>query len=173
MESNKNEQNMNQLANAPQEAQVVDTPKVEPEVVKADYFRNKRKAYNTVQKMEMPSGIYFEIRRPDIVRLIKNGIIPADAAVDLSNLMEQAASTRKNGGEFKMTGEQFKKYCDILDEVAIASIVSPQVKKGMVTEAEYDDNIISVDDIDQEDKEFIFAYANAGVTDLKPFREKE
>ncbi len=157
--------------NAPFEAVEV-TPEM-PETVRADYFRNKRKEYNTVKQMEMPSGIFFEIRKPDIVRLIKNGTIPADAAVDLSNLMEEAKITVQNGGQFKMKGDQFKKYCDILDEIAIASIVSPQVKKGEVTDAEYDDNIISVDDIEQSDKEFIFAYANSGVTDLKPFRQKE
>lgn len=143
------------------------------ETVRADYFRNKRKEFNTVKQMEMPSGIFFEIRKPDIVKLIKNGIIPADAAVDLSNLMDEARKASETGGRFKMKGDQFKRYCDMLDEVAIASIVSPQVKKGEVTDAEYDDNIISVDDIDQSDKEFIFAYANAGVTDLKPFRQKE
>lgn len=144
-----------------------------PEVVKADYFRNRRKQYNQVVKLEMPSGIYFEVRRPDIVKLIKKGIIPTDVAVDISNLIEKATNSIKDGAKFHMNAEEYKKYSEMVDTLTIASVVSPTVKEGDVTDEEYDDNIISVDDIEMRDKEFLFIYANSGVTDLKPFRTEE
>ena len=173
MENNMNNVENNPVDNAPKEAEVVETPKVEPEVVKAEYFKNKRKQFNTVTKLEMPTGIFMEVRRPDITVLVKNGIIPADAAVDISMLIERAGESQKNGTKFNISNDEYKKYMEIVDKIVLASVVNPKVKEGEVTDQEYDDGIISVDDIEQVDKEFIFSYANSGVTDLKPFRQKE
>lgn len=158
----------------PQEAQVVEQPQAQtPKVATGSFFKEKRKQYNEVKTMEMPSGIFLEVRRPDVAKLVRQGHIPADVAVDISNMIDRAQQSHKNGAEFKLSDDEYKKYMNTVDDIAIASIVSPKVKKGEVTEQEYDDNIISVDDLEQIDKEFLFTYANSGVNDLKPFRQKE
>ena len=135
------------------------------ELTKAVYFKNKRMEHNKVELVEMPSKVVFEIRRPDLVKMVKNGLIPADIAVDI-----QVEAEKENP---KLNGRQFQEYCKMLDAVAIASIVTPEVRNGEVTDSDYDNGIISVDDIDQDDKAFIFNYVNTGVKDLKPFRKEE
>ena len=143
------------------------------EVTRADYFRNKRQKYNATKKLEMPSGVVFEVRRPDIVRMIRNGLMPASVAVDISNMTERAVSSQKNGKTFQMTEDEFKKYSETLDTITVATVVSPKVKIGDVSDAEYDDGYISIDDIDYQDKNYLFAFANTGTEDLKSFRTQE
>ena len=141
------------------------TPPVELQVTDTSVFKQKRAERNKTEKVELPSGVVFELRRPDIVKLIRQGIIPADVAV-----AAQAATA--DGGKKELTGKLFVDYLKMLNSVAVASVVTPKVKDGEVSEEEYDKGVISADDIAVDDKEFISVYANTGVKDLSSFRSQ-
>lgn len=137
------------------------------QVTSALSFRDKRRERENPKAVEMPSGVVFKVRRPDIVKLIREGIIPADLAVAAQ------AATPEAGGKLKLDGKMFEDYLKMRDLIAVASIVEPQVKDGDVTDEEYNQGIISVYDIDADDKEFISVYVNTGDTDLEQFRHKQ
>lgn len=138
----------------------------ELQVTSTSVFKQRRAERNKVTRVELPSGNVFELRRPDIVKLIRQGVIPGDVAV-------AAQAMAADGGKKELTGKLFVDYLKMLNSTTLASVVTPKVKDGDVTEAEYDQGFISVDDIDVDDKEFISVYANTGDTDLSSFRNKE
>lgn len=139
-----------------------EAPKV-LQVTSSSYFKSMREERNKSELIELPSGLVFELKRPDVVKLLREGQIPAEIAVSI-----QMAT--KDGGKQKLTGQQFKDYLEMVESVTIASCVNPIVKRGEIKNEDYDKGIISIDDVDMTDKEFIFAYADRGTKDLKSFR---
>nr|DAP23574.1 MAG TPA: hypothetical protein [Caudoviricetes sp.] len=137
------------------------------QVTSALLFRDKRREREMPQLVELPSGNVFKISRPDVVKLIREGIIPADLAI-----AAQAAAP-ENGGKIKLDGKMFQDYLKMRDLITVASVVEPKVKDRDVTDEEYNQGIISVYDIDADDKEFISVYVNTGDTDLEQFRSKQ
>lgn len=151
-----------------EEQEAVATPNVaqpvaEPTVTSASFFRNKREERNKTEKVELPSGVVFEMKRPDVVKLLREGQIPAEIAVSIQMAV-------KEQGNSKLTGQQFKDYLTMVESVVVAACVNPQIVKREVTEEDYEKGIISIDDLEMQDKEFIFAYADRGTKDLKSFR---
>lgn len=136
------------------------------QVTSTSVYKQKRAERNKVETVELPSGNVVQLRRPDIVKMIRQGVIPGDVAV-------AAQAMAAEGGKKELTGKLFVDYLKLLNVTALASVVSPKLKDGEVTEAEYDQGFASVDDFDVEDKEFISVYANTGDTDLNSFRNKE
>lgn len=129
------------------------------------FFRDKRRERTKKEIVELPSGAVVEMSRPDTVKMLREGKIPASVAVSVQNIAKN--------GEVDLTGEHFKDYLKTLDVVVCASIVTPEVRQGEVSEEDYAKNIISVDDIELKDKEFVFAYAEGGSKDLSQFRDQE
>lgn len=127
-------------------------------------FLKRRKEREKVEEITLPSGMLVKVQRPNIFKLIGNGVIPADVAVSVQEM--QSVS---NGQ--KVSGKMMTDYIKLLDVYCEAVFVSPKVKQGEVTDEEYENNTISVDDIEQQDKEAIFGYVEFGTTDLDSFRQ--
>lgn len=136
----------------------------ELKVSSAQSFRAKRDARNKTEMVELPSGEVVELKRPAIDRLIREGHIPADVAVSVQRLQGQDSGTLK--------GKELKDYFEVIDLITIYSIVSPKVKKGELTDAEYDEGFISINDIEENDKVFVMQYVQSGNKDLSKFRLK-
>lgn len=138
-----------------------------PVVSSAKDFVLRRKQRDEAQPLELPSGLVVEVKRPEVDKLIKAGHIPSDLAVSL-----QKASSR---GEAGLQGDDLKKYYELTDLVVVHSVVTPKVLKSgkELTDEQYEEGFVSIDDISETDKSFIMNFVQTGVADLKPFRAEQ
>ena len=132
------------------------------QVTNAADFRKRRDERNKVETIELPSGLVVELKRPSIDKLIRAGHIPADVAVSVQRLNGQDSKALK--------GEELKEYFEVIDLITEHSFVSPKIKKGELSDAEYDEGFISIDDVEENDKVFIMTYVQSGNKDLSKFR---
>lgn len=150
----------------PAEAVAPEAPAEAPQlkVTGASDFRKRRDERHKTETLELPSGVIVELRRPQIDKLIRQGHIPADVAVSVQRLQGQDSSTLK--------GKELKDYFEVIDLITEHAFVNPKVKKGELSDADYDNGFISIEDVEENDKVFIMHYVQSGLKDLSKFRPK-
>lgn len=108
--------------------------------------------------MELPSGNFATIRRPSIAELLKNGTIP-------NTLIGSAL--RQMSGKGATNQKEIKESIELVDFLLSLSFVEPQLVLENPNESQ-----ISLDDLTDEDRGFVFMYVQQGVADLEKFRSK-
>jgi hypothetical protein len=131
-------------------------PENQKQVSDVAAFKKRAQANAHGEVLELPSGLSVKVRRPSVTALIKTGHIPADVAAAMQNVAPGK----------QLQGNDMKKYLELLDLIVLNSVVEPKV----VASGQQADDAISVDDLDDLDKQFVMQYVQSGVTDLTPFR---
>jgi hypothetical protein len=133
-------------------------------VTSALEFKKRSEEKKRGQVVSLPSGITVRMIQPDIAKLIRKGYLPAE-------LVDVAINQAKTGDTTKLKAEDVKRYYDFMDKMVCASIVEPKIVEG---ENPGEDEV-SVDDIDDRDKEYILDYNfnEGGAIDAKSFRKEE
>lgn len=140
-------------------------------------------------ELELPSGNVCLARRPGVQAFISNGLIPNSLMEILVPLLDDSRKPQTDKLQdldakvealqdslFK-DPQKIEDLVDTADRVAIYCVVEPvilpvpQDDEGNEAPALKDPEKLYVDEVDLEDKMFIFQWATGGLSDLKPFRE--
>lgn len=111
----------------------------------------------TGERKILPSGLVVSLRRVSLLDLAREGVLPDS----LSPLIEKLIST----GRFEINLSEVGEFIHIADLIARRCIIDPPIVDGIG-----DDEHIGLDEIPTDDKMAVFAWANEGGQELRPFR---
>lgn len=123
--------------------------------------------------LDLPSGKAMKIRNVGFQAFVKAGVIP-------NTLMSIVQSAIDRGVEPELdikalAGDQ-KKFGDLVamvDEVVVFVAISPEVHAVPATDDLRNEELLYVDEIDDEDKMFIFGVCTGGTRDVEQFRSEQ
>lgn len=131
----------------------------------------KKQAQSPV--LVLPSGNAMRVRKIGLTALMKTGIMP-------NSLMSFAEKAVKKGKKEEMTEQdmlavlqddkQIAEIAKFMDEVTILCAEEPEVHRVPEAGVERQDDLLYVDEIDEEDKSFLFQAVMGGTTDVETFR---
>lgn len=134
---------------------------------------------NRGEDLELPSGNVALVKRPGITKFISEGCVPdplmgvVDRAVKRGKglpLQEQQAILKDP--------EKIRAMEEMMDKVLCLVVVEPKVVMGTddegneIPESERSEDVIYADEVDMDDKVFIFNFAVGGTRDLARFRRE-
>lgn len=128
--------------------------------------------------VELPSGNTALLRRPGIEHFLRTGSIPNS----LRNLISDSLGANEKGKltELLKDSEDLTELFNLMDRVLVEVVIEPKVRKVPVDDDgnvipidDRDPNFIYPDEVDMEDKTFIFQYATGGTKSLERFREEQ
>lgn len=121
----------------------------------------------------LPSGNAMRVRKIGLQALMKTGIMP-------NSLMSYAEKAVKKGKKEEVTEadmvsiladeKQVREIARFMDEVTLLCAQEPEVHRVPEEGVERDPNLLYVDEIDEEDKSFLFQAVMGGTTDVEQFR---
>lgn len=128
-------------------------------------------------ELTLPSGEMCLVTRPGVQGLIKMGVLDSldslTALVQKEHIdtndpkkMQQAVSALVQRPQDLLEGMK------IIDKVVCHTVVEPKVFMPPESEEDRDPDAIYADDVDQDDKMFIFQYVVGGTSDIATFREE-
>lgn len=133
-------------------------------------FKNK-----TGGLVELPSGLSVKVRNANGLRgFVESGMIPNS----LMNIVQEAIKTGKEpdmSGVVTEEGIDPKMVADMLlmlDNVVQKVVVDPPVHPLPESEEDRDDELLYIDELDEEDKMFIFQWVTGGTRDLEQFHQE-
>lgn len=146
--------------------------------------KNWKKAEST-HELTVPSGNVCLVRRPGPSVFLEDGNIPNSLLTLVMPLLEEAQDKGKTGDSTPMPDSSFadlqkiilddptklKDLFTMMDHITVACVVSPVVLPEPEIGGERDPEALYVDEIDFEDKSFIFNFIVGGTADLERFRE--
>lgn len=144
----------------------------------ASQWRQKKGA-----ELTLPSGNVALVRNPGMHHFLRIGVIPNT----LRGIVSEAISGGKANFQPKdllKEEEDLDKIFQMLDDVLVEVVIEPRVKAVPMREVEEgkkipvpledrDQDFIYPDEVDMEDKSFIFQFAVGGTKDLSSFRRQQ
>lgn len=126
--------------------------------------------------IRVPSGNVALVRRPGMQVFLSKGMIP-------NSLMGFVNDSLKSGKpkveDLNMTPETLKELMNLVDDVTCDVCIDPMVvpkpkdhQNNILPMSSRDPNTLYVDEVDVEDKMFIFNYAVGGTADVDSFRKE-
>lgn len=130
---------------------------------------------NTTEDLLLPSGNVAKVRRPGMQAFVTAGIIPNSLLGIMMKELERGGAQQPFNpdeivGDIQNNPEKLNDLMELVDSVLVHCVLEPKVElptKGV----ERDPNTLYADEVDLEDKFFIFQYAVGGSRDLERFRE--
>lgn len=126
--------------------------------------------------LPLPSGVVIRAKRVELQTFIMSGNIPNPLMEVVSEALERgqkadvASMVGVDKGEVDL--ETVRDMYDMVNRVVIGSFVEPKVHDLPGEGEDRDDDLLYVDEIDDEDKMFIFQWATGGTDDIATFREE-
>lgn len=132
---------------------------------------------NKAHELDVPSGNTCLVRRPGVQGLIKEGLLDSlDSLTSLVQIEHIDSKDPKKMAEAVqgLAGrkEDLAKGMEMVDRALCAVIVQPKVLPVPKSEEDRDPELLYIDEVDEEDKMFIFQYVLGGSKDLERFREE-
>ena len=121
--------------------------------------------------LELPSGNKVRVFNPGMKTFLVNGTLPNSLMAVAEKALQKGQPLRKE--EMDQIINDPRKIADMLkfvDELTMAVVVEPRVHPAPAEGADRSDDELYIDDIDDEDKLFIFQWTTGGSTDLERFR---
>jgi hypothetical protein len=127
-----------------------------------------------IEDVELPSGNVCRARRPGIDVFIKAGIVPDElTAIVRKSMQNTDAAIDKMMNEAVDDFQKMAELFDMVDEIVCRIVVEPEVTRVPAEGDERDSDTLYVDEIDTEDKMFLFSFAVGGTRDVASFREQQ
>lgn len=123
------------------------------------------------QPIELPSGKFALIGRSNFKALLAAGVIPNS----LMSIVQKSLDTGQNQvnpGELVSDPAKMDEMLEMVDNIAIFAVKEPQIHPIPALGKKKDDALLYVDEIEDEDKAFIFQYVTGGTKDLEQFRQQ-
>jgi hypothetical protein len=125
----------------------------------------------------MPSGNFMRIKKIGLQALVKTGKMP-NALMGIAQKAVSKGDTGKIEGvgdddllELIQDEEKVQQIADFMDTVTILCAQEPKVHAVPDDGVERDPELLYVDEIEEEDKMFIFQVVTGGTTDVEEFRK--
>lgn len=125
--------------------------------------------------VEMPSGNYMRIRKIGLQAIIKTGTLPNS----LMGIAEKAVG-RGNNKPHEVTDEELvaliqdpkkvEEIASFMDKIMVMCAAEPSVSPVPRGGVDRNPEVLYVDEIDEEDKMFVFQVVTGGTTDVEAFR---
>lgn len=135
-------------------------------------FKEQKKG----KPLELPSGLVVKARRVELQTFIMKGDVPNPLMSIVGEALEkgQKADIASMVGvdEGKIDLDMVNDMYEMVNAVVCQCIVEPQVHPVPEDEDDRDDDLLYVDEVDDEDKMFIFQWSSGGTSDLATFREE-
>jgi hypothetical protein len=139
------------------------------EAMTAKQWKSKK---STIEPVEVPSGNMARIRRKPLQVFIKAGLIPNDLLPIVKNAMKKGKVEIK-ADEIMEDMNMVTSVLDLIDIVVVECVAEPKVYPAPLQEKDRDDDKLYVDEVDWEDKQFVYKYALGAVADLETFRQQQ
>lgn len=132
-----------------------------------------------IPPVELPSGNYMRIKKIGLQALIKTGVMPNS----LMSIAQQAISKGSDGKsapgvddaqlvELVNDPSKVEEITRFMDSVTIHCSQEPKIHEVPADEADRDPELLYVDEVEEEDKMFIFQVVTGGTTDVEAFRKE-
>lgn len=131
------------------------------------------KKENRSPLLTLPSGNVVRVFNPGMKTFLVNGTLPNSLMSVAEKALQKGQPLRKE--EMEQIINDPKKIADMLkfvDELTMAVVVEPRIHPTPAEGSLRSDDELYIDDIDDEDKLFIFQWATGGSTDLERFRSE-
>lgn len=131
------------------------------------------------EDLDLPSGNVALVKRPGMESFITEGIIP-DSLMSIINdaIAKGRGMPPEKMAEISKDPKTVNDMMDAMDRILVKVVIEPKVllhkdpEGNVLPEEARDDEAIYTDDVDFEDKAFIFNYAVGGTRDLERFRKE-
>ena len=127
------------------------------------------------EPIELPSGLFMTVKKTSLAGFIQSGNIPNG----LLKTIQGAVDARKGKGQIDeqeaitaMIGDtdQLSELFMAVDRFVVGVALEPRVYFPPEDDADRDDDTVYVDELDDDDKMFLFQRAMGGANDLESFR---
>lgn len=126
--------------------------------------------------LPLPSGLAVVAKRVELQSFILQGNVPNALMGVVSEALEkgQKADIPAMMGveEGKVDLDAVNDMYEVVNAIVVASVVNPKVHSVPEDEADRDDDLLYVDELDELDKMFLFQWNTGGVSDLETFRRE-
>lgn len=126
--------------------------------------------------LSFPSGLVGRAKNPGMQVFVKNGMIP-NVLLPIVQQSLNPAAAKKALENISINEEVLQDMMRLMDDVFIFCMIEPRVHSNLdgagdiLTSDERDPNLIYVDDVDEDDKQFFFQWAVGGTADYEEFRK--
>lgn len=143
------------------------------------------KARKRGKLLPLPSGLVVRARRvgiEDFILKAKSSSVPNPLLEIVSETLEKGQKADPNkmmgGEEDEVDLEMIAEMMKMVDAIIMESVVEPRIHPSLdedgeeIPEVDRDDDLVYIDDLDGEDKMFLFQWNTGGTEDIASFREE-
>ena len=129
-----------------------------------------RRAGDNGELVELPSGNVVRSIRPGLEGFVELGMVPNS----LTAIAEDAIHKNKAPDPRVIAQDQVKleETAKFMDEVFVYCVKDPVCAFRPEDPAEHDEDVLYIDDVDMEDKVFLFQFVSGGTRSVQRFREQ-
>lgn len=133
----------------------------------------KQKSGRALDLLELPSGATAKVVNRGMRAFLSEGMVPNS----LMSIVEESLNKGRPPEMSEVVGENMDpKMVDdmyrLMDNAVILCFVEPRVLPAPDLGEERDDDLLYVDEIDDEDKMFLFQWVTGGTRDVEQFRRQ-
>ena len=139
----------------------------------------KKKSRNRAE-LELPSGAVILAKGLTSMRaFLKSGVIPNNLMVIIQESLDKGKEPdidsllQPTGEEGKVSQESIDDMLTLIDNVTVETWLLPPTALPPTKEEERSDEVLYTDEIDDQDKLFVFQWAIGGSDDLETFRQEQ
>jgi hypothetical protein len=126
--------------------------------------------------LPLPSGLVVKAKRVELQTFILQGAVPNPLMEIVSEALDkgkkadiaQMVGVDENNIDLGMVRDMY----EMVNGIVVASILQPKVLPVPESDEDRDDDLLYVDEVDDEDKMFIFQWATGGTSDVETFRQE-
>lgn len=122
--------------------------------------------------LKLPSGNVALVRNPGIQHFLRIGIIP-DPMMAMVQKMIAGKQKEFDPSEFIKDEDSLLTTFELFDKVLVEVVIEPKVVMPPKKQEDRDDETLYADDVDFEDKVFIFQFAVGGTKDLEEYLQRQ
>jgi hypothetical protein len=123
--------------------------------------------------LELPSGKSMKVRKVGFQAFMKAGLIPNSLLSTVQSSIDRGVEPQLDLSAIASDTKQMQDMLDMVDDVICFVAMDPPVNKTPKSEADRDEDLLYVDEIDDEDKMFIFGVCTGGTRDVEQFRNEQ
>lgn len=121
--------------------------------------------------LPLPSGKTCLVRNVGMQVFLQRGLIPNSLMPLVKEGMKSGKGPELNTDD--ITDEMLADMIALFDAATVYCVVQPDVQPAPAIEGERLEDVLYVDEVDFEDKQFIFQFVVGGTRDLERFREEQ
>lgn len=133
-----------------------------------------------ITNVQLPSGVVVKVKRISIPKLLSEGVFPDTLARLITEKLDGDKKGQKSDdvdvSSLLGNQEQLEALFTAMDKMTLMTVVEPKVLSNVddegnkIADEDRDEEAIYVDEIELDDKVFLFQYSVGGTKELEPFR---